>query len=161
MLHERDVPCVTDCVGPLGIDGGGHLTLAAAAPGTPRFNNNNNTRAFTIAIAIAMEVYLQNLPSHLTDQGLKDQLSRFTKTLSIQDWSCQKPRKRPFGFLTFLHPRDGERFLKQYQPGTRQSASLLVLSGQRIQCKRSKKIPDEFLLKSMIKTAEDRLKAQQ
>ncbi|KAH7410523.1 rna-dependent rna polymerase [Phaeosphaeria sp. MPI-PUGE-AT-0046c] len=108
-----------------------------------------------------MEVYLQDLPPDLTDQGLKDQLSRFTKALSIQDWSCQKPRKRSFGFLTFLHHKDGERFLTKYQPGIGQSGSLLVLSGQKSRCKRSTKVPDEFLLKSMIKSAEDRAKAQQ
>lgn len=67
-----------------------------------------------VLFTVPMEVYLQNLPSDLTDQGLKDQISRFTKALSIQDWSCQKPRKKTFGFLTFLNPRDGEHFLKQH-----------------------------------------------
>ncbi|KAF1921282.1 RNA dependent RNA polymerase-domain-containing protein [Ampelomyces quisqualis] len=115
-----------------------------------------------------MEVYLHGLPPHLTDFGLKEQLGRFTKALRISDWSCQKPRKRAYGFLTFLHPEDGERFLAQHQqaalPGAhRASAPLrdaqIVILGIKISCRRSNKNPDSFLLKSLVKAAEDRLKA--
>jgi RNA recognition motif-containing protein len=117
-----------------------------------------------------MEVYLQNLPPDLTDQGLKDQLSRYIKALSIQDWSCQKPRKRDFGFLTFLHPKDGERFLERHQhrpdsgidvAGYAQFAVRLGILGNTVKCKRSNKAPDEFLLKSLVKSAEDRVQAKQ
>jgi RNA recognition motif-containing protein len=122
------------------------------------------------ATTTAMEVYLQNLPPDLTDQGLKEQLSRFTKALSIQDWSCQKPRKRPFGFLTFLYQEDGERFLEQFQQrpdsginlaDIARSTARLIISGYNVGCKRSNKPPDEFLIKSLIKSAEDRLQPQQ
>jgi hypothetical protein len=117
-----------------------------------------------------MEVYLQNLPPDLTDHGLKDQLNRYTTALGIQEWSCQKPRKRPFGFLTFLHHKDGDRFLEHYQQrpdsginiaGIARSNARLIISGHNVVCKRSNKHPDEFLLKSLIKSAEDRLKPQQ
>jgi hypothetical protein len=117
-----------------------------------------------------MEVYLQNLPPDLTDQALKEQLSRFTKALSIQEWSCQKPRKRPFGFMTFLHHKDGERFLKHHQQrpdsgtdiaGIARSTARLIISGHNVGCKRSNKAPDIFLLKSMVKSAEDRLRTDE
>lgn len=115
-----------------------------------------------------MEVYLQGLPPHFTDQGLKQQLSRFTKPLGIFDWSCQKPRKRNYGFITFLNQNDGEYFLKQNQQPVRPGPqlanaqprdALIVILGTRVFCKRSNKNPDPFLLKSLVKAAEDRLKA--
>jgi hypothetical protein len=107
-------------------------------------------------VTTAMEVYLQDLPLHLTDQGLKDQLTPPTKFLGIQDWSCQKPRKKPFGFITFLSSKDAEKFLKRYQHQSR-----LVILGTPVRCKRSNKDPDRFLVKSLENSAEERLQAKQ
>jgi hypothetical protein len=117
-----------------------------------------------------MEVYLPGLPQDLSDQGLKEQLSRYTKALTIQDWSCQKPRKRDFGFITFLHAKDGERFLTRHQhrpdsgidvAGETKIKVRLDILGHTVNCKRSTKSPDGFLLKSLAKSAEDRAQAQQ
>jgi hypothetical protein len=148
--------------------GAGLCTKAGRFPTIPAQSRSATTSLTTPTTA--MEVYLQNLPPDLTDRSLKDQLNRFTKALSIQEWSCQKPRKRPFGFLTFLYQKDGESFLKHHQQrpdsgisitGIARSDSRLIIAGHNVTCKRSNKAPDEFLLKSLTKAAEDRLQAQQ
>lgn len=116
-----------------------------------------------------MEVFLPHLPAHLTDQGLKAQLAHFTKALDIHDWTCQKPRKKPFGSITFLNPKDGQRFLQQYgQPfqgpsynrDPHDKARLVILNSE-VHCRRSNRAPDPFCLKSLSKSAEDRRKAEQ
>jgi hypothetical protein len=67
-----------------------------------------------------------------------------------------------------LNPNDGERFLKQNQQPPRPGQqfanaqlrdAVIVILGTRVFCKRSNKNPDPFLLKSLLKAAEDRLKA--
>jgi hypothetical protein len=117
-----------------------------------------------------MEVYLPGLPQDLSHQGLQAQLIRYTEALSIQDWSCQKPRKRAFGFITFLHPEDAERFLTRHQQRPDSGIDVagkpkikvgLVILGHTVNCKRSTKSPDGFLLRSLAKAAEDRAQAQQ
>jgi hypothetical protein len=107
-----------------------------------------------------MEVFLRKLPPHLTDQSLRTQLETFTQSLGITDWSCQKPRGKPFGNITFLRPLDGERFLQQYGGktlGNGQRTSPLVILGSLVQCQLSTKVPDPFLLKSLEKAVDDRI----
>ncbi|KAF2014265.1 RdRP-domain-containing protein [Aaosphaeria arxii CBS 175.79] len=103
-----------------------------------------------------MEVYLNKLPPDLTDKSLKEQLAPFIRTLGINTWACEKPHKRPFGFITFLHKHDGQKFLSVH--GTRNSS--LTLLGGRILCKASDKAPDPFRLKSLEKAVEDEREAQ-
>lgn len=110
-----------------------------------------------------MEVFLNNLPKNLTGQSLKAQLVSFTKALGIRDWSCEKPRRKSFGFIAFLHAQEGELFLHQYERhkyrGSYARASLVIL-GFEIFCQRSKRPVNRYLLESMTKSAEDRRHAK-
>jgi hypothetical protein len=116
-------------------------------------------------LVAVMDVFLRNLPADLTDQGLKGQLIRFTKALNIYDWSCQKPRSKSFGFITFLHPQDGEKFLRHHGQnrslGKSKSGMGLEILGTKIYCKCSNRDPDQYLLKSLTKSAEDRYQENQ
>src|SRR4051812_5438237 len=111
-----------------------------------------------------MDVFLPKLPAHLTDQVLHTQLAGFTEALNIQDWSCQKPRRKPFGNITFLHLQDGERFLQRHERrsflGMPRSEVPLVIFGAEVLCRRSNREPDPFLLKTMTKSAKDRSQAK-
>lgn len=106
-----------------------------------------------------MEVFLPTLPANLTDRGLKVQLTRAIETLNIYDWSCEKPRKKSIGFITFLRPVEGQRFLQHY--AGRNSKAQLEILGTVVHCRPSNKSPNPYLLKSLTKSAEDKLKAQQ
>ncbi|KAI2616222.1 RdRP-domain-containing protein [Hypoxylon sp. NC1633] len=112
-----------------------------------------------------LEVYIGNLQPDLTDHGLKTQLKPFiTDGLVITDWACQKARGRSWGTVTFLHKIQGEKFLTihgeqiipgLYRNGKPQSRARLTILGKAAYCKRSTKLPDPFLLRTLVKTAED------
>jgi hypothetical protein len=115
-----------------------------------------------------MEVFLHNLPSHLTDEGLKKQLEPFVRRLGIVDYQCEKPKRKPFGHVTFLHREDGERFILAHGQeelpqaiGTRgrpRLKSKMQLMGTDVFCARSKRPPQEFAFRSLEHTAEQRTK---
>lgn len=56
-----------------------------------------------------MEVFMPNLPSQLTEDGLRARA--ILNQLGIIHYVCEKPQKEPFGFGTFLDKRDGKHFL--------------------------------------------------
>lgn len=112
-----------------------------------------------------MEVFLQNLPPDLGDQGLKDHLTPLLKALNIVDWICHKQRKRKNGNTTFLHAKDGEEFLRQHgeqqtglfnKKGQPRTIARLRILNMPVYCKQSRNPPDNFLLKSLEKAAYDR-----
>lgn len=106
-----------------------------------------------------MEVFLRNLPPHLTDTALETQLEGFTLPIGLEDWACQKPRNKPFGNITFLFPRDGQKFLQYYSGQSLargQAFNRLIILGSNVQCSVSKRDPDPFLLRSLQKSAVDR-----
>lgn len=117
-----------------------------------------------------MEVFMRNLPIDLTDQGLSNHLSPIIKALHIQDWTCQKPRKRNFGTVTFLHCQDGHKFLQRHgqepkpllMPGAKQQfkARLKILNNW-VYCNPSNKAVDQFQLKHMLRAAEERRAASE
>lgn len=107
---------------------------------------------------------MENLPPDLTDQGLRKQLVPFMKALYVNDWYCQKPRKKPFGTVVFLLSPDGQRFLQQHGEQTLPSKGLtkprskarLTIMGKYVYCNLSKNRADPFALKCLAKLAEDR-----
>ncbi|KAF3407834.1 putative RNA-dependent RNA polymerase 2 [Talaromyces pinophilus] len=109
-----------------------------------------------------MEVFLQNIPIDLNEVSLRDQLEPFMKKLNIRDYSCEKPRRKYFGNITFLHVQDGTRFLDAYGSNSLNSLpgkltmSRLRFLGADIVCHLSKRAPQEFTLKSLTHTAEQR-----
>ncbi|KAK3935151.1 RNA dependent RNA polymerase-domain-containing protein [Diplogelasinospora grovesii] len=61
-----------------------------------------------------MEVFLRGLPPHLTDRSLQSQLEPVLDKLNIRLYSCEKYNRKPYGKITFLHKRDGLKFLSRH-----------------------------------------------
>ncbi len=61
-----------------------------------------------------MEVFLRNLDPSSSDRALRNQLKPAIKALSIQKFHCEKPRKKKYGFVTFLLKEDGQKFLDRH-----------------------------------------------
>jgi len=116
-----------------------------------------------------MDLFLHNLPPNISHTELKRYLTPLVNSLKIEDWSCQKQRKKKFGSITFLHFKDGEQFQKKYgqQPsgvsgsGVTKHISQLTILGTPVYCTPSRYGPDRFLLKALAKSAEDRQEAEQ
>lgn len=114
---------------------------------------------------------MHNLPRDLTDDGLRIQLEPFMKQLAIVDYLCEKPKRKPFGNVTFLDRRNGERFLSVHGqevlsqgPFTRGRQPLkakLQFMGTNIFCTPSRHQPQEFALKTLKHAAEQREKPPQ
>lgn len=113
-----------------------------------------------------MEVFLQNLPIHLSEDKLKDLLDPFLKRLHIADYLCEKPKRKQIGNITFLSRLDGEKFLKvhgeerictgQHMHKRHCFISRLVLMKVGVFCKVSTRDPQPFALKSLALEAEQR-----
>ncbi|KAJ0413452.1 RNA dependent RNA polymerase-domain-containing protein [Aspergillus carlsbadensis] len=107
-----------------------------------------------------MEVFLHNLPIDLTEHGLKQQLSEFMTALGIDDYSCDKPRKKRFGNITFLNIPDGIKFLathgETFLQGQTRPVSNLRLLGTPVFCKVSKREPLDYALKNLAHNANER-----
>lgn len=84
------------------------------------------------------------------------------KKLNIRDYSCEKPRRKYFGNITFLHVQDGKRFLDAHganslnSPLGKYAVSRLRYLETDVVCHLSKRAPQEFTLKSLTHTAEQR-----
>ena len=118
---------------------------------------------------------MRNLPVDLTDDGLKTQLEPFMKRLTIVDYLCEKPKRKRFAHVTFHTRRNGERFLAVHgqedvphgpfkSPSTRRPPhpkAKLQLMGTDVYCMQSKRPPQEFALKALEHTAEQRKKTSQ
>lgn len=112
-----------------------------------------------------LAVFMNNVPGDLTNQALEPQLSPFLKKLGIEDWSCDKRRGKSFGFLTFLHRKEGQIFLNKHGqqpipgasfPGKHGMRAHLFLLGKPVYCKESDKEADSMLLKVLENNAEER-----
>ncbi|KAI0885091.1 RdRP-domain-containing protein [Annulohypoxylon maeteangense] len=106
-----------------------------------------------------LEIFIPDLPIGLTDHSLRKQLDPYiTKTLGIKEWSCEKNRGKKFGNITFLYRIHGEQFLEAYgnqHSRRRGPQARLVLLGKEVQCRRSNRNPNPYLLRSLLKMAED------
>lgn len=113
-----------------------------------------------------MEVFLRNLPSHLTGNALLKQLQPFMENLSIADYQVDKRRNKRFGNITFLHQADGQRFLQYHgeiplsrpngsQHNTQSQARLHIM-GKHIFCRVSDREPHELTLNSIKYEADQR-----
>jgi hypothetical protein len=109
---------------------------------------------------LKMEVFLHNLPVDLTEDGLKQQLLEFMNALGIEDYSCDKPRKKRFGNITFLNISDGRRFLsthgETFPQGQKRPVSNLRLLGTPVFCKVSNREPLDYALKALAHNANER-----
>ncbi|KAB8230879.1 RNA dependent RNA polymerase [Aspergillus alliaceus] len=101
-----------------------------------------------------------------TDMTSNANYRRLRKGLLVRDFICDKPRKKRFGTITFLYPKDGERFPR----GARGTAPLTIsychgrlksnmeLAGVDVFCKLSKNPPKNLALISLEHDAEERKK---
>lgn len=107
-----------------------------------------------------MEIFLQNIPVDLNQVSLRDQLEPYMKKLNICDYSCEKSRRKNFGNITFLHVQDGRKFLDAHGENSFNSLwakSRLRLLRADVVCRLSKRAPQEFTLKSLALTADQRI----
>lgn len=120
-----------------------------------------------------MEVHIRNVPEQVTVNGLKQFLKPHLHKLSIQSYHCQKQRGKKYASLTFLHIRDGERFLSHYGqvrsptagPKTRpQRASNyavnLIFLNQPIYCEKSTREGDRYLFLKLEREERERQEIQ-
>ncbi|KAB8216270.1 RNA dependent RNA polymerase-domain-containing protein [Aspergillus novoparasiticus] len=108
-----------------------------------------------------MEVFLHRVPADLNRHGFKRELEPFMKTLRIQDFICEKPRKKSFGTITFLHVDDAERFLQAHGEKLNPLGGLksnLKLMGVGVCCKPSRYPPKPFALRTLEHEAQERAK---
>ncbi|KAJ4152966.1 hypothetical protein LMH87_009481 [Akanthomyces muscarius] len=61
-----------------------------------------------------MEVFLRGVPKDLSDDSLRHELTPLMRRLGVEDWSCDKPKKKTQAWLTFLRAEDGAAFLARY-----------------------------------------------
>lgn len=117
-----------------------------------------------------VEVFITQVPDHLTDQSLKRSLNPFIAKLGLTDWTCQKFRGQRSGLITFLHLSHGEKFLSVhgelaipgFNPmGQQRKRPRLHFLGAGIFCRKSRSSPDPFLLRSLMNAAEEREKKDQ
>ncbi|KAK9773406.1 putative RNA dependent RNA polymerase-domain-containing protein [Seiridium cardinale] len=111
-----------------------------------------------------MDVFMSNLPPDLTDGQLKNVLSPLIGELGIGVWACQKQRRKRIGTITFLHPHDGEKFLRQHGEletglyntnGQPRMRPRLTIMSALVYCKKSTRDCDPFMLKSLQKDVHD------
>ncbi|KAK5629284.1 hypothetical protein RRF57_005000 [Xylaria bambusicola] len=112
-------------------------------------------------------VYMANVPATLTERTLIAELTPFLDRLGIKDWTCDKPRGRAFGILTFLYRKDGQAFLNTHGeerlPGAHLGArggpkmrARLILFTNHVFCKESDRGPDPTLLRVLEMSADER-----
>ncbi|KAL9480911.1 hypothetical protein ACSS6W_005697 [Trichoderma asperelloides] len=115
-----------------------------------------------------MELFLTNVPSHLTDDRLRAELESYTKALGIIDWFCDKPKRKTHAWIVLLSESDGKKFLKKHesapsvltqpkifqndkspsQSGTKAVARLYILKTP-IFVKKSNRKVDKYLLQHL------------
>lgn len=104
-----------------------------------------------------MEVFLHNVPQHLTSQSLDARLMPFMRDLQIIDFFCTKPLKKAIGHITFLSKDDAQRFLavhgqeeipSLYRPQPKLKSHLLLL-GTGVFCKPSNREPLLYALRAL------------
>lgn len=124
-----------------------------------------------------MEVFLYSVPPSLSTSTLEKELRQYMNTLGIIEWSCYSKSNKNLGWITFLHPKDGAKFLgrhgKQTLPNpdaTRnftsgrsgsntkrlKAKSNLCLMNSDVFATESKKKPDPFVLKSLRDNLQDK-----
>lgn len=86
-----------------------------------------------------MEVFLGNVPNHLTEKGMYTQLAPYMESLAITDYVLDKPRNKDFAFAFFVLESDAKKFLANYERTTR-----LIVMGHPLKCMRSRKGPNQI-----------------
>jgi hypothetical protein len=107
-----------------------------------------------------MEVFIRDVPTQVTESGLRNLLRPYMNDQGIKIYHCQKPQQKRFAFLVFLHVQDGNKFLLAYgqdkpsrtDPGILPKIQILTTP---IYCVVSKKSPNIHVLNSLAKEEKD------
>jgi hypothetical protein len=98
-----------------------------------------------------MDIFVQDVPHHITDKELRGSFVKPLRDLGIFDFHCHHPRGKPFAFITLLEHSAGQRFLSHYgvpghgPRGLRQNKGPLC-GGRLLRCQMSKEKPTEFAI---------------
>jgi RNA dependent RNA polymerase len=107
-----------------------------------------------------MEVFIRDVPEQVTENRLRSLLQPYMKDQDIKTYHCRKQRQRRIAFLIFLHPHDGNQFLRAYgqdkpfKAGPSIASKIQILSTP-IFCVISNKEPNIYILKSLEKEEKD------
>ncbi|KAK1625738.1 RNA-dependent RNA polymerase [Colletotrichum phormii] len=121
-----------------------------------------------------MEVYLTNVPRHLTDRTLEKELRPHMNALGILEWACSSKSKNNKGWVTFLNTADAKRFLKRHgkqslpddgatskstprggKPPNQRAKANLFLMNTPVWVAPSNRPPDPFMIKSLAHRLEE------
>ncbi|KAI3540164.1 RNA-dependent RNA polymerase [Colletotrichum filicis] len=122
-----------------------------------------------------MEVFLTNVPRHLTDRTLEKELRPHMNALGILEWACSTKSKNDKGWVTFLKAEDGKRFLKRHgkvilpdagaafkptskggKPPKERARANLFLMNTHVYVAPSNRPPDPFMIKSLTHRLEEK-----
>ena len=111
-----------------------------------------------------MEVFIRGISERENERNLETFFDHVLGKLKFRDWICQKLGSKPFAKLVFLHPEDGQRFLRlhglvkdlfgrnELSPG----ATYLLLKGKPLLCTESNRL-DQMALRSLEMSRQARL----
>ncbi|OBR06835.1 RNA-dependent RNA polymerase [Colletotrichum higginsianum IMI 349063] len=128
-----------------------------------------------------MEVFLSNVPPHLTDRTLEKELRPYMNALGITEWSCSSKKDNRLGWVIFLYQEDANKFLRRHgkqsmagsestrifssrdststggggRKGLRDKANLYLMRVP-VFVTQSNKAPDPFALKSLTHRLQDK-----
>lgn len=109
-----------------------------------------------------MEVQVRNVPRQATWKVLDNFMKPHLQALSIKSVHWTKHNGRTNAILTFLHAKDGERFLFQHgqvrfkDNKTTRIRQLLRFLGQPVYFEKSINTPDDVILRGLAKEDKDR-----
>lgn len=95
-----------------------------------------------------MEVYFQGLPQGLSQASFQNGLQGFMNVLGIVDWSCQVHGRKDFGFATFLHVSDANKFLQAHGAVKPHKARLRIFN-RPVYASKGKRTPDKLAIQHL------------
>lgn len=103
-----------------------------------------------------MEIFVRGVPERATENQTTNFFRPILSKHSIENWHCQKRKRKSFATLTFLSSKDGEKFLSLYgqmENGLGHNYLLsrtnLTFQGNKLLCSLSNKPPDPLALRSL------------
>lgn len=109
-----------------------------------------------------MDIIAHNVPSTVTQKQLTACFASPLRDCGILDYHCQRPRGRPFAFITVLDISAGQRFLSFYgvpqnAPRRQKPRNTIFCNGQPLSCQKSRNEPSKFDLRALKLEASKRV----
>lgn len=96
-----------------------------------------------------MDIFVKNVPQHCSFNQLREFLKKPLAASDIHTFTCNKPKGKPFAFITVLEAELGRNFLNHHSNNFRKE-SQLVFHGSTLRFLPGTKVPDEFVLKGLV-----------